>query len=190
MLTQLPPDLLKLAKPLTLKAQQALFKVGETPQYLYFLQQGAIRLNRCLESGNDCTLQMIQQGFLAEASLFMPTYHCDAIALVDCDLLAFPLTEFSSHLDQPGFRDMWIKLLSQEVRRLRNQVERLSLKTAKERVLHYLATEGHHGLLALKQTKKSWAVELGLSHEALYRTLNKLQKENIIHMEHNHVRLL
>lgn len=190
MLSQIPPALMTLAKPLQINAQQALFRIGEKPQYLYFLQQGAIRLNRCLDNGNDCTLQMIHHGFLAEASLFIDVYHCDAVALTESDLLVFPIEDFISQLSQPNFRDMWIKLLSQEVRRLRNQVERLSLKTAKERVIHYLATEGQHGLVELKQTKKSLAAELGLSHESLYRTLNQLQKQNLVSITGRQICLL
>jgi CRP-like cAMP-binding protein len=190
MLTPLPADLLKLAKPLRVKAQHTLFRIGEPPRYLYFLQQGAIRLNRCLDNGDDCTLQMVQQGFLAEASLFIEAYHCDAVAMMDCELLAFPLAEFHQHLDQPGFRDMWIRLLSQEVRRLRNQVERLSLKTANERVLHYLATEGQGGMLVLSQSKKAWAAELALSHEVLYRSLAQLQKQAKLDVEGRVIRLL
>ncbi len=43
----------------------------------------------------------------------------------------------------------------------------------------YLESEGSDGSVSLTQTRKAWAAELGLSHEALYRTLKKLQADSI-----------
>ncbi|MDY0137886.1 MAG: Crp/Fnr family transcriptional regulator [Thiomicrospira sp.] len=180
MLRSLPEPLLKLARPKALKAKQMLFHVGEKPRFLYFVESGKIQLSRCLNTGAECVLQVINQGFLAEASVFNHQYHCDAHASVDSHLLAFPIAEFKQDLHYPAFRDMWIQLLSQEIKRLRNQVERLSLKTAQQRILHFLFTEGDGECYQLTQTKKAWANELGLSHEALYRNLNSLQKSGEI----------
>ncbi len=67
-----------------------------------------------------------------------------------------------------------------ELRRARAQSERLGLRSAKDRVLHYLETEGQSGRVRLAQSKKAWASELGLSHEALYRTLSEMQKSGQI----------
>lgn len=54
------------------------------------------------------------------------------------------------------------------------QCERMSLRNAGARVMHYLDSEGIDGRITLMQSKKSWAAELGLTHEALYRTLSSL----------------
>lgn len=70
--------------------------------------------------------------------------------------------------------------LAGEVRRLRAQCERLSLKGASARVLHCIETEGNRGRLHLTQSRKAWAAELGLSHEALYRALAKLAAEGVL----------
>jgi hypothetical protein len=66
--------------------------------------------------------------------------------------------------------------LTREVRKLRAQCERLSLRSAAERVEHYIEAEGRNGRLELRQTRKSWAAELGLTHEALYRALAVLAR--------------
>lgn len=50
---------------------------------------------------------------------------------------------------------------------MRANAERLSLRTARERVLHFIETEGERGVVNLGQSKKDWAAELGLTHEAL-----------------------
>lgn len=133
----LPETLTKSAKTITLSKGKHLFLKGEEPENLFYLVNGNIRLSRCSESGQDCTLQQIQQGFLAEASLFSQQgYHCDAFAKETSELLAIPLTHFRHCLQDPDFNRYWMMTLSSEIRRLRNQVERLSLNTAE----HALST--------------------------------------------------
>ena len=67
-------------------------------------------------------------------------------------------------------------MLNQEVKRLRLQCERLSLKSIKDRVLHLIHTEGKNGKYLVNTGLKSLAGELGVTHEALYRTLASLEK--------------
>ncbi len=59
---------------------------------------------------------------------------------------------------------------------MRAQSERLSLKTARERIIHFIEIEGASGTVDLEQSKKDWAAELGLTHEALYRALAQMEK--------------
>ena len=186
----LPASLQKLGKPHRLNSHDRLFSAGETPKYLFYLIKGGIKLTRCSEGGGECTLQFIQQGFLAEASLFIDHYHCDAIATETSEVLACPIDLVMRELDVPEFRNTWIQLLSAEVRRLRSQVERLSLKTAKERVIHYILTEGQNRAIQLEVSKKRWAVELGLTHEALYRTLRDMVEDKSLVIEGKTYRLL
>ena len=67
-------------------------------------------------------------------------------------------------------------MLNQEVKRLRLQSERLSMKSVKDRVLHLIHTEGKNGKYQVNTGLKSLASELGVTHEALYRTLASLEK--------------
>jgi CRP-like cAMP-binding protein len=70
--------------------------------------------------------------------------------------------------------------LSRELRQLRAQCERLSLNSARERIIHYIESEGDRGALTLARTKKQWATELGLTHESLYRTLSDITNSGSI----------
>ena len=71
-------------------------------------------------------------------------------------------------------------MLNQEVRRLRLHCERLSMKSVKDRVLHLINTEGQNGSYTASTGLKSLAGELGVTHEALYRTLAALVNAKII----------
>lgn len=171
MTSELPEILTQPAKKMHLAKDERLFFKGEAPVYLFYLISGRIRLSRCSEEGKDCTLQHIQQGFLAEASLFTQQgYHCDAFAKEPSELLAIPLYHFRLCLQDTDFNRYWMMTLSTEIRRLRNQVERLSINSAEARVHHYLQTEGEPPM-----QKKQWANMLGLSHEALYRCLARMK---------------
>lgn len=52
----------------------------------------------------------------------------------------------------------------------------MSLKTVRGRIVHYIESEGDSGSLTMRQTKKDWAAELGLTHEALYRALAAMRR--------------
>jgi hypothetical protein len=113
----------------------------------------------------------------AEASLHSPRYRCDAVATVESSLLAFPIERFREALgEDEKFRAFWTGRLAREVHALRSQCERLALHSAAERIEHYIESEGDNGRLELSRTRKAWAGELGLTHEAVYRTLSGLQR--------------
>jgi CRP-like cAMP-binding protein len=73
-----------------------------------------------------------------------------------------------------------MRRLAREVHALRSQSERLALRSAAERIEHYIESEGHNGRLELARTRKAWAAELGLTHEALYRALASMQRAGSI----------
>jgi CRP-like cAMP-binding protein len=97
------------------------------------------------------------------------------LAGLEATVLCVPRHTVRHSLKEERFATAWRTELSRELRRLRAQCERLSLKGAPNRIIHYLETEGEHGAVTLTQTKKQWAAELGLTHEALYRTLTKMR---------------
>jgi CRP-like cAMP-binding protein len=96
-------------------------------------------------------------------------------------LLGFPIEPFREALRDDGkFRAFWMMRLAREVRSLRAQCERLSLRSAADRIEHYIEAEGDNGRIVLRRTRKAWADELGLTHEALYRTLASLRQKGRI----------
>jgi CRP-like cAMP-binding protein len=118
--------------------------------------------------------------FFAEASLNSITYHCDVVVAEKGELLCFPASTFREVVDSDKtFRDAWLQHLARELRRLRSQCERMNLRSATQRIFHYIESEGNNGEIRLTQTKKAWANELGLTHEALYRALNRLHSDGM-----------
>lgn len=79
-----------------------------------------------------------------------------------------------------GFALRWIGMLNREVRRLRQQAERLSLNTVQARLLHLLRTEADADGLPLPTGLKTLAREIGVTHEALYRCVAGLEKRGAL----------
>jgi CRP-like cAMP-binding protein len=179
------PELSFLPQPLRAAATrqafskgEAVFRRGARPQAVYFLLTGEVRLIRRSRIGGEVVLQRASRGFFAEASLESGAYHCDAVAAQPSEVLRIPLNDTREALDgDPAFRRAWIAHLSRALRRSRAQCERLALKSAPERIFHYLESEGSDGVVTLTTSRKAWAAELGLSHETLYRTLARLEAE-------------
>ena len=177
----MPAPLRETAQWLNFTAGQMLFKQGDEPRLIYFIAQGEVRLRRYSPDGAEMVVQRARNSFLAEASIESPAYHCDALASEAAVALAFPLADFRLALAEcPNFRGRWISHLLREVKRSRAQCERLGLRNADARVLHYLESECPNGCLVLSSSKKAWAAELGLTHEALYRALSKLSQAGVI----------
>ena len=155
-----------------------LFVAGEKPASLYWVASGELQLVRYTPQGERVILQRCNRGVLAEASLFSDRYHCDGEAAVDGLVWVMPLAHFQAALAEEDFSRPYTMWLSQTIRGLRSQCERLSLPRAEDRVLHFLREHGRFDLDV--SPLKIWAAALGMTHEHLYRILSQLQKQGRI----------
>jgi len=189
-LAGIPERLRVVAHLIEVSAGETLARIGGRPCSMLYVLSGEVRLIRRLRGGAEIVLQRSQSGFIAEASLASLKYHCNIIAAANSRLLRFPIPAFSAALDmESNFRKAWLSLLAKEIQKLRVQCERLSLKTARERILHYLETEGTDGEIRLLVSRKAWAAELGLTHEALYRSLAQLKRGDVIALNAESIRV-
>ena len=173
----LPPQLLTQCEPLSCIQGTTLFLTGVRPEWMYFVCEGEVVLERHGQNGEVANLQRCQEGFVGEASLTSAAYHCDARTTVPSEIVRIPVRELRKALKQDfGFAERWIQMLSSEVRRLRLQNERLSLPKVERRILHLIETEGRGGRYTLGCSLKQLAKQLAVTHEALYRALAQLEK--------------
>ncbi len=186
----LPAPLRGLATPVLCQRGERLFAQGQVPVRMYYVARGEVVLQRLGIQGENLVLQRVRQGFVAEASLESPRYHCDALVTAAGELVALPLGKVRQALAaDAAFATRWIGMLNQELKRLRAQCERLSLVGVQARVLHLIETQGEGGCLPLRASLKSIAAEIGVSHEALYRTLATMQAQGLLHRVDGQLRL-
>jgi CRP-like cAMP-binding protein len=158
------------------------FDAGKMPVWMFYVVTGEVTLERAGVHGEPVVLQRTRQGFVSEASLKVARYHCDAIAITDTQVIQVPVRDLARALDNdPAFASRWISMLNAEVRRLRLHLERLNMKSVRDRVLHLIETEGQQGRYPVPSGLKTLAGELGVTHEALYRTMAALEAEGVMH---------
>lgn len=155
-----------------------LFRAGDKPRTMFFVASGEVVLERPGLQGAAVILQRTRRGFVGEASLKSPRYHCDGQVVAKSKIIQIPIAEILQSLDtDSAFSSRWISMLNKEVKRLRLQCERLSLPRVQDRLFHLLETEGTDGLFPIETGIKSLAAELGVTHEALYRCIYALEKQ-------------
>jgi len=165
---------------------ELLFRQGKKPTCMLYVTCGEVVLQRLGRQGDSVVLQRTRRGFVGEASLDSARYHCDAVVTASGEAIAIPIESIRQALAaDSAFASRWIAMLNQEVKRLRAQCERLSLKGVKERLLHLIETEGGEGRLPLGSGLKSMAAELGVTHEALYRAVAELEKKGVLRRREN-----
>jgi len=182
LLAAVPEPARRLARQMELAKGARLFTCGDRPEAMYFVLSGEVHLVRHGRNGAWIVLQRARDGCLAEASLDHAAYHCDAVATAPSRVLALPMEPFRAALADAVFQARWMAHLARELRRVRTQAERMSLKSAEDRILHYIALEGQDGTVRLARSRKDWAAELGLTHEALYRALARMARAGRIRM--------
>jgi CRP-like cAMP-binding protein len=158
-----------------LKSGEALFRLGDKTAGLCEIVAGRVRLARVDRSGHEIVLHVAGPGeTIAEASLFSPTYHCDAIASTNATVRVYPKREVLAAFDRdPKAAQAFSATLARQVMNLRTRIEQRNIRSARERVRHYLVLNAgaDQRTVELHGTIKDIAAELGLTHEALYRTL-------------------
>lgn len=181
------------ATRLTLGKNDALFRAGDPVVRMHYVAEGQIVMLRTLENGQELAVQRAGPGNLfAEASLFSDSYHCDAHCVTPVVCETYDKQEILRALEVPEVALSVLKAYSLQIRDLRSQIELRNIKRADQRLLTYLNT--------LSPDKDGWrdpglswkdvSRTLGLTHEACYRALAKLEKEKRIERAAGRYRLV
>ena len=177
----LPEALRLLAEPVLLIKGADVFAQGDQPQSLFYVIRGEVVLERTGVQGQTVVLQRVRHGFIAEASVQSASYHCSGRVTLPGRAVSLPIAPLRLALSSDTeFAMRWIAMLNQEVRRLRAQTERMSLKGVEARLLHLIETEGVDGRLDITSGLKSVAAQLCVTHEALYRTVARLEQAGAV----------
>jgi CRP/FNR family transcriptional regulator, dissimilatory nitrate respiration regulator len=178
----------------SLRAGQTLFRAGGRITGLYEVIRGKMRLARLDRSGREAILQVAGPGdMFAEASLFSTAYHCDAIAMTDAVVRFYPKSILLAELERdPKLLFAFTAMLARQVMTLRTRLEQRNIHSARDRVRHYLMlnADSNGRTVTLRGTLKDIAGELGLTHEALYRTLADMAADGEIERGKGVIRLL
>ena len=186
--TPLRPDMPGLGRQAlerrSLARNEVLFRQGDKVSAIYFVEAGRLRLERRTFDGRSLILGTTPAGeFFVEAALFSDIYHCDAVATEPSQVRVYPKTRMLNALRaDPASAMSFLALMARQVMGLRQRLELIKVRSAKERVMLYLELQaGSDGrTVNLRSQLQDIASELGLTREALYRTLAGLERAGAI----------
>jgi CRP/FNR family transcriptional regulator, dissimilatory nitrate respiration regulator len=168
----------------SLARNEVLFRQGDKVTAIYFIEAGRLRLERRTFDGRLLILGGSLAGqFFVEAALFADFFHCDAVATEPSQVRIYPKQEVLKALrTDPEDAMSFLALMAHQVIELRQRLELMKVRSAKERVMLYLDfnAEPDRGAVNLRSQLQDIASELGLTREAFYRTLASLEREGTI----------
>lgn len=180
----LPSTLQTVATYQDLVAGQVLFYRRDQAQSVFAVETGRLRLVRYTSEGKLLILQIVRsRESFAESALFSDVYGCDAVAETPSRVIVYPKQVLLTVLrEQPDLAASFISRLAGKNQFLKDRLELQSIRSARERVLQYLLHTLQTGetTVNLDRPIKDIAAEIGLTPEALYRTLAQMEREGII----------
>lgn len=169
------PDWIDLnsCKELHFKTGESIFRQDEKTVGFYFILEGSAELQRVSIEGSHIVLHYAVAGeAFAEASLFSPTYHCDAVACADTRTLFLRKDIMLARLGKDNaFATSLLAHMARQVQHYRALQQLQVIRRADQRVL---------AALQLGLPTNNWisfAGQIGLSHEAVYRALKVLTQK-------------
>lgn len=155
---------------------ERIFGIGETSHAMFYLLSGEVHLQRYSENGDFIIIHRARaNSFFAEASLFAPAYHCDAVVAQHAVIATLSKQIILNRMKaDPQFSFVVTAYFARQVQDYRRLLEIRSIKSANDRVLTGLQEGLDDGKII------SFAATLGLSHEATYRALSELVKQGRI----------
>jgi CRP/FNR family transcriptional regulator, dissimilatory nitrate respiration regulator len=180
----LPPSLECGSAVRELAPGEQLFRQGDRAAAIYKVESGRLRLIRRTIDDHLVALHTARRGeFFAEASLFAEAYHCDAVAAAQSRVRVYPKAMVMEALrTDPALAESFMARLARQVQELRARMELRNIRSARERVLQYLRLRaGALGRsIAIEGQLQDISAEIGMTREALYRTLAVLEAEGCL----------
>ncbi len=184
-----------ISKEISVKKGTLLFSPGDATRGFFAVLAGAVRLYRVSPKGKEISIEIAGEGrTLAEASLFSDVYHCYAEALKDSTVCLIRKAAFLELIQKDSqFTAAWLRVLSFKVIHLHQQIEELSLKTPRARIVSYillLAEMQNRASVTLPVHRKSIATLLGMTHETFYRAAKELENEGLVRFDGQKIEIM
>jgi cAMP-binding proteins - catabolite gene activator and regulatory subunit of cAMP-dependent protein kinases len=168
---------------------QALFRQGDPAHSFFVVAEGRLKLYRLSDDGEEKIMGLVGAGdSFAEGVLFMrdPRYPVIAEALQASRVVAIRCADFR-HILEDSFETCLAVMgkLTGRIGGLLNEVESLTLRDSRYRVVHYLlallpAQDTRAATLRLPASKGVVAARLAIRAETFSRTLKLLMDEGLI----------
>lgn len=165
------------------KKKDIIFREGENPRWLYFVESGKVKLYKTSDDGRELIVKIAQAGdFLGFLALFKEdAYPESAAALEDSSVKLIPKSDFAALVF--GNRDVnarFIKMLASHVAEREQQLIDLAYNSVRKRVATALVQLFDQSGPAINLLREDLASLAGTAKETLIRTLTDFKNEGMI----------
>jgi CRP-like cAMP-binding protein len=185
-------DISKIANRQQVKSfrkKDVLFTEGDTPQGLYLLNKGKVKIYKSHELGKDLITRLLQAGdFFGYLPLLEGTKHTSsAEALEDCEVTIFPEEDFKKLLEHsPAVAQQFVKLLAGNLTKEHEHLIALAYSSVRKRTAEALLTlksryqKNPDEQFSMPIAREDLANMVGTATESLIRTLSDFREEGLI----------
>ena len=182
-----------------LSAGEYIFRQGEVPQMIFLLQEGEMALVKDFASGKRNLLYTVKAGdVFGEAFLFAGQSHdwYDAVAMKDSRVLQIPWKFFYGFCENAcGHHQMitrnLLEILAGRNFSMTKKLHLLSSTSLKEKLaIYFLENADAGGRVKLSMNRENFADFLGVARPSLSRELMNMQKEGLIEVDKEEIRIL
>lgn len=175
------------------KKKTEIYREGDYPLYLYYLQSGKAKSFKTNENGKELIINLYNEGdFIGYTDLIRESNFSETLsALEDCKVVLIPRKIFSDLiLRNPSVSLKFIQLISKNIQTIESELIKLAYNSVRKRVsealLLFFKTPGE----SLKVSREDLASKAGTSLETAIRTLSDFKDEKLIDISSGKISLL
>ena len=180
------------------KKRDVIFAEGDTPQGLYLLIKGKVKITKGHELGKDLILNLLQPGdFFGYMALLEDEFHAiGAEALEDCEVAIFPAEDFLQLITHPQVMQQFVHLLAGNIQNERQKLIALAYSSVRKRTAEALLElrARYHDMksdqpFSISISREDLAKMVGTATESLIRTLSDFRQEGMLEISGSQITL-
>lgn len=182
------------ARVATFSPGAALYQSGDACEYFILILEGAVKVEKVAESGQEITLYHLHPGQICEltTSCLMggKCYHADAVAETEVRAALIPKAAFQEALVRSdSFRSYIYDTVEQGMSGLLSLLESVISTPTGRRLAHHLAVRDDDSH-SIKTTHHEIAAELGTAREVISRLLKEFEHHGWLRLHRGHIDII
>lgn len=176
----------------TARRGQLIYAPGETPEALFLLKSGRVRLYRLAEDGRKLVLATFGPGtaFGEMSFLGQSMTGSFAEAVDDCTVCVMSRVDVEALIQEhPAVAIRLVELVSQRLREAEDKLEQLAFRSVPARLGRLLLSLGARDDAVDGYSHQELADMIGTSRETVSRTLVDLKNAGIVEIERRRIRI-
>ena len=190
---ELLSEIIEAGKIATFPADSSIMHPGDQVMYIPFVLEGAIKIMRENEDGEELLLYYIESGDTCAMTLQCCVRNTKsqikAIAIEDAKLLMIPMEYMEKWLEKyPSWRNYILESYHSRMIELMETIDSITFKRLDERLSQYLIDQAKlHGSLEINYTHQQIAEDLHSSRVVISRLLKQMETKGLIQLHRNRI---